>query len=454
MAQIDRLVILGAAGDLSTRLLLPAIAQAMQADRLQQPLKIVGVARAEWDSSQYQQQTADELAEYASEVDESVRNSLVSSLSYVQADATDPEALAPAFSDEPAAVYLALPPAIYSGAISALEKIGLPDGSRIVIEKPFGDELDSAIELNRQLKQAFTEESIYRIDHFTALQSVEAIPALRFANRLFETNWSRDHIQQIEIIWDNTLALEGRASYYDTAGALKDMTQNHLLQVLCMLGMERPESLHGEALRDRKVDLLKSIRKVDVEEAAQLSYRARYTAGTAKNGQVPAYVDEEGVDPDNRTETFAKIELMIDNDRWRDVPVLIRTGKAQAENRHLANIVFKPVERGPFRDESVEVPNSMQIHMLPDRLQIRTLLSHVEDPLTLRTVHFGIDLPEEAVEAHGALMINVLNGDQSRFIRDDEAEESWRVVQPFLDAWREERTPLNEYPAGTQVEPQ
>jgi glucose-6-phosphate 1-dehydrogenase len=431
---------------------MPAIAQTMQAGRLDRPIEIVGVARAEWDTEKYRQKTSDELAEYAPEVNEEIRNSLVEHLVYVQADATDADALAPAFGDQPAAVYLALPPSIYSGAISALEEIGLPEGSRIIIEKPFGDDLQSAIELNEQLQEAFPEEAIYRIDHFTAMQAVEIIPSLRFANRLFESVWNHEHIAQIEIIWDDTLSLGGRAGYYDTAGALKDMTQNHLLQVLCMVGMEPPADLQGESLRDRKVELLKSIRRYDIEQAAQLSYRARYTAGTINGSDVPAYVDEEGVDPDNCAETFAKIELMIDNDRWRDVPILIRTGKAQSESRHLVNIVFRNIDHGPFRGEKSDIPNSLQIHMLPDRVQIRTLLNEVENPLHLRPIHFGIDLPEEVVSAHGSLLIDALRGDQSRFIRDDEAIESWRVVQPFLDAWRDERTPMHEYSAGKQVD--
>jgi glucose-6-phosphate 1-dehydrogenase len=213
-----------------------------------------------------------------------------------------------------------------------------------------------------------------------------------------------------------------------------------------------PDDLHGESLRDRKAELLRAVRKLDVDEAARLSYRARYTAGATRRSEVPDYAEEHGVDPENRTETFAKIELSIDNDRWQGVPVLIRTGKAQAERRHLVNIVFKPVDDGPYHDQQAAIPNSLQIHMLPDRLQIRTLINHVDDPLKLRPIHFAIDLPEEVIPAHGALLIDALRGDQTRFVRDDEVEESWRIVQPFLDAWREERTPLNEYPAGTQVE--
>jgi glucose-6-phosphate 1-dehydrogenase len=442
---LDRLVILGAAGDLSTRFLIPSIGKAMEAGRLDHPVRITGVARADWSNEGYRNRSADALAD----VPEAIKRDLLENLFYIQADATDPDALAPAFDDQPAAVYLALPPGIYSDAIRALESLHLPDGSRIIIEKPFGSDLDSAIALNQQLRQAFPESRIYRIDHFTAMQAVEIIPALRFANRMLEPVWNRDHIEQIDVIWEDISALDGRASYYDTAGALRDMTQNHLLQVLCMLTMEPPDQRSGEALRDRKVELLNSIRIWDIEQAARLSYRARYTAGSINGREVPDYVAEEGVDPENRTETFAQIELEIDNDRWRGVPVRIRTGKGQGKRRREANIVFRGVETGPFQDQGA--PNAMQIQMLPDRIHARLMVSQPDDPTELREINLAIDLPDEPVPAHGALILDALRGDQSRFIRDDEAESSWRVVQPFLDAWARELTPLREYPAGTQV---
>jgi glucose-6-phosphate 1-dehydrogenase len=452
MADLNRLVILGAAGDLATRFLLPAIGEAMQSRQLEQPLEIVGVARVEWDTDQYRSRAADAIAESAPEIEASIRDQLVQHLHYVQADATDPEAMAPAIGDEPSLIYLALPPKIYPDSLNALHQIGLPEGSRIIIEKPFGDDHASAVELNKLLKQRFSEDMIYRIDHFTALQSVEAIPALRFANRILQPVWTREHIEQVEIIFEDISTLGGRASYYDTAGALKDMTQNHLLQILCMLAMEPPDDMQGESLRSAKVQLLNGIRTWSVEEAARMSYRARYTAGEINGQQIPAYVDEDGVDPDNRTETFAKIQLAVDNDRWSGVPFLIRTGKGQAYRRRIANIVFKQLDDGPYRTHMIETPNALQLYMLPDSLQVRLLLNRPDDPLQLREVNLSIDLPQENISAHGALMLDALRGDQSRFIRDDEAEESWRVMQPFLDAWAQDLTPMHEYPAGTQVE--
>lgn len=452
MPDLNRLVILGAAGDLATRFLLPHLAEAMQSGKVPQPLEIVGVARADWDTPAFQRRSDESIARIAPDVDPPVRQQLIGNLSYVQADATDPDALAPAIGDTPCAVYLALPPGIYRSTITALEQLGLPDGSRIIIEKPFGEDLQSAIELNALLKARFPEEAIYRIDHFTALQSVEAIPALRFANRILQPVWNREHIEKVEIYFEDISTLGGRAGYYDTAGALRDMTQNHLLQILCMLAMEPPADLAGEALRDRKVELLNAIRTWSLDEAARMSYRARYTAGEINGQPVPSYVDEDGVDPENRTETFAQIQLAIDNERWSGVPFLIRTGKGQAYRRRVARILFKPVDDGPYRTHMIETPTALELHMLPDSLQVRLLLNRPDDPTQLRAINLGIDLPEESVPAHGALILDALRGDQSRFIRDDEAEASWCAVQPFLDAWREERTPLHDYPAGTQVE--
>ncbi len=452
MADLNRLVILGAAGDLSTRFLLPAMADALQAGKLERPLEIIGVARADWDNDHYRSRSADAIAESAPGVETSVRDQLVEHLHYMKADATDADALSGAIGDKPSLIYLALPPKIYPACIRALEEIGLPAGSRIIVEKPFGDDYDSAVELNKLLKQHFSEDTIYRIDHFTALQSVEAIPALRFANRILQPVWSREHIEQVEIIFEDISTLGGRASYYDTAGALKDMTQNHLLQILCMVAMEPPEDMQGESLRDAKVQLLKDVRSWSPDEAAKMGYRARYTAGEINGKQIPDYVDEDGVDPDNRTETFAKIQLEIDNDRWTGVPFLIRTGKGQAYRRRIANIVFKQLDEGPYQTHMIETPNALQLYMLPDSLQVRLLLNRPEDPLQLREVNLSIDLPQENIPAHGALILDALRGDQSRFIRDDEAEESWRVVQPFLDAWARDLTPMHEYPAGTQVE--
>ncbi len=452
MTTVNRIVVLGALGDLATRLLIPSMSELIDAGYLDNPPEVVGVARAELSTDDYRGQMRENLQSFSPETGNDARERLLEALSYVQADATDASALDGAIGDDPAAIYLALPPAIYAGAIDALERLDLPEGSRIIIEKPFGDDLDSSIKLNKQLRRVFPETAIYRIDHFTALQAVEAIPAIRFGNPFIERAWNAVHIERVEIIWDDTLALEGRAGYYDSAGALRDMLQNHLLQVMCVLAMEAPASLSGDDLRARKLDVLKVIRKQPVGEAADRSYRARYTSGVIDGEHVPGYAEEDGVDPKNEIETFAEIELDIEHPRWTGVPFLLRSGKAQREDRRFVNVVFRETGETPFDDARESVSNALRIELLPDRPALSLVLSQPERPTSLRPVELSIDLPEERVQAHGVLLYDILRGDQSRFVLAEEAEESWRVVQPFLDAWSQNLTPLREYPAGTIVE--
>ena len=215
--------------------------------------------------------------------------------------------------------------------LEALARASLPQG-RVVIEKPFGEDLASAQALNRLLHQSFPENAVFRIDHFLHLQTVQNVLGLRFANRIVEQLWNRDHVERVEIVWDESLTLEGRASYYDRAGALKDMIQNHLLQLLCLVGMEAPLTLDERTLRDRKIDVLRAVRRLSPEEVEQYTVRARYTAGRIGERQVPSYADEEGIDPARGTETFAQVTLWVDNWRWAGVPFVLRSGKAWAES--------------------------------------------------------------------------------------------------------------------------
>jgi len=255
---IWRMIVFGATGDLTPRYLLPALARLHETGRLPESFEISCLARDDWDTEAFRGFVEARLAEHAADVAALARSGLVKMLEYHRVDATDPEQVAEAlgFSGEPVVAYLALPPAVFAPVIEAFSGIGPPEGSRIVVEKPFGEDLESARELNRLLHEAFPEEAVFRADHFLGLQTVQNVLGLRFANRVFEPLWNRDHVQRVEIVWDETLALEGRASYYDTAGALKDMIQNHLLQLLCLVAMEPPITLHERDLRDRKADVL------------------------------------------------------------------------------------------------------------------------------------------------------------------------------------------------------
>lgn len=340
---IHSLVILGATGDLTGRYLMPALARLVQLGVLPIPFRIVGLSCEGWDRAQFRDHVAKQLNEHSdADIDSHAR--LLGCLEYRAADVTDRRAVASAVKAlaGPVAAYLALPSALFVPAIEALSP-ALPAGSRMVVEKPFGESLESARALNRLLHRTFPEEAVFRIDHFLGMQTVQSLLGLRFANRLFEPIWSHHHVEQVELVWDETLALEGRASYYDRAGALRDMIQNHLLQLLCLVGMEPPLSLGEHDLRDRKVDALRAVERLSPEDVDRRTVRGRYGAGRIGDRTIPAYVDEPGINPARATETFAQVTLHINNWRWAGVPFLLRTGKALGRNRQSV-----PSARTPF----------------------------------------------------------------------------------------------------------
>ncbi|MDR0343832.1 MAG: glucose-6-phosphate dehydrogenase [Nocardiopsaceae bacterium] len=352
----------------------------------------------------------------------------------------------------PVAVYLALPPSVFPAAISAVRQAGLPPGSRLVLEKPFGEDLSSAASLNQLLAGAFDEQQIFRVDHFLAMTTVQALLGTRLANRVLEPLWNSAHIGEIEIIWEESLALEGRAGYYDGVGALKDMIQNHLLQILCLVAMEPPVSVGERDLRDRKVDVLRSVRQLD-GAAVTGTRRARYTAGRAGGREVPGYVEEEGVDPARATETFAEVRLELDNWRWADTAFRLRTGKAMAADRKEVVVHFRPVPHLPIDTPAEPLPNQLRFGLDPEDITLELTgigpkAGFSLEPLTMRARHEPAELPP-----YGRLLLDVLTGQTALSIRADEAEQSWRVVTPVLDAWAKGAVPLAEYPAGSAGPP-
>jgi glucose-6-phosphate 1-dehydrogenase len=326
---IHKLAIFGATGDLTGRYLLPALASLRAAGQLSDEFQLIAAGREDWSNDEFLKWADDQLGRYAGELDPGARAAVTSAARYLRADAADPADVAAVIcGDGPVTAYLALPPVVFPGAVSALHSAGLPDGSRTVLEKPFGEDLASAVSLNRLLAGVASEQSVFRVDHFLAMTTVRNVLGTRLANRVFEPIWNSAHIAEIDIVWDEELTLEGRAGYYDGVGALKDMLQNHLLQLLCVAAMEPPLSLGERDLRDRKVDVLRSVRPLSEEDVAQRTRRGRYTAGRIGDRDIPAYVDEEGVDPAHHTETFAEIELAMNNWRWPETIFRLRTGKA------------------------------------------------------------------------------------------------------------------------------
>ena len=368
---------------------------------------------------------------------------------YHRADVTDPASVAGVIAgDGPVAAYLALPPAVFPAAVSALHEAGLPRDSRIVLEKPFGEDLDSAVKLNRLLAGLVPEQAVFRVDHFLAMTTVQNMLGTRLANRMLEPIWNSTHVAEVDIVWDETLALEGRAGYYDGVGALKDMVQNHLLQLLCLVTMEPPISLGERDLRDRKVDVLRSVRPLTDGDVRQRTRRARYLAGLIGDRSVPAYADEAGVDPAHRTETFAEVELELDNWRWPGTVFRLRTGKGLGRDRKEVAVRFRPVPHLPFGHSGDELPNVLRFGLDPETLTLDlTGIGAHADTLVPMALTARLDPPE--LPAYGRLLLDVLRGDAALSIRGDEAEEAWRVVAPVLSTWSKDLVPLQEYPAGS-----
>ena len=446
---IDRLAIFGATGDVTARYLMPGLAALQDAGHLGDGFALVGAGREGWDSSEFRRWAAGQLDRHAGQLPASARRAVVSASRYRQVDVTDPASVAEVMAgDGPVAVYLALPPAVSPAAVSALHEAGLPEGSRIVLEKPFGEDLDSAVKLNRLLVGLVPEQAVFRVDHFLAMTTVQNMLGTRLANRMLEPIWNSAHVAEVDIVWDETLALEGRAGYYDGVGALKDMVQNHLLQLLCLVAMEPPVSLGERDLRDRKMDVLRSVRPFTDADVMQRTRRARYLAGRIGDRSVPAYADEAGVDPAHRTETFAEVELELDNWRWPGTIFRLRTGKGLGRDRKEVAVRFRPVPHMPFGHSGEPLPNVLRFGLDPEDLTLDlTGIGASGRALVPTALTARLDPPE--LPAYGRLLLDVMEGNAALSIRGDEAEECWRVVTPVLSAWSKDLVPLQEYPAGS-----
>ncbi|HKN99863.1 MAG TPA: glucose-6-phosphate dehydrogenase [Pseudonocardiaceae bacterium] len=446
---IHRLAILGATGDLTARYLMPGLAALRAAGHLDDRFQLSCASREGWDDGRFREWASAQLDDHGRSWPDEAKQAVVAAARYQQADIREPADVASVISgDGPVAVYLALPPALFPATISAMHRAGLPPGSRIVLEKPFGEDLRSAVELNRLLADLVPEQAVFRVDHFLAMTTVQNLLGSRLANRILEPIWNSAHIAEVEVVWDESLALEGRAGYYDGAGALKDMVQNHLLQLLCLVAMEPPISLGERDLRDRKIDVLRSIRPLAGSDILRRTRRARYVAGRIGDREIPAYVDEDGVDPARRTETFAEVELEIDNWRWAGTLFRLRSGKALANDRMEVAVRFRAVPHLPSGFGGEVRPNVLRFGLAPENLTLHLTATgsqaHTFVPADLSAQLRPPDLP-----AYGRLLLDVLDGNSALSIRGDEAEEAWRVLEPVLSAWSSDLVPLDEYPAGS-----
>ena len=379
---IDMLLLFGATGDLAGRFLLPALAELHSEGAIPDTFRVIGAGRERMSDVEFRRDTAMRLAEFARDVPETARESLLGCVRYCPVELEGDNAAATVGAmlrgstdggdaRRPVAAYLALPPRMFVPAAAALGEAGLPAGSRVVVEKPFGESLEQARALNRLLIAVTgdsRESAVYRVDHVLGMATVHNLLGLRLANRIFEPLWNGIHIARIDILWEETLALEGRAGYYDRTGALKDVLQNHMLQILSLVAMEPPLSLGERDLRDRKVDALRSIRTPSLEQMTSRTRRARYTAGRlagtggAADRDVPDYAGEQGVDPVRGTETFAEVVLELDSWRWAGTQFVLRAGKALGRRRKAVIVHFRPAPHLPFgRDVPTPEPNELRI---------------------------------------------------------------------------------------------
>jgi glucose-6-phosphate 1-dehydrogenase len=452
---IHTLVILGASGDLTSRFLVPAIVRLHQAGALVEGFRLRGLARDDWDTETFQRHLSRAMSGSSCDAMPASRDAVLSMAEYRPVDVTDRSAMADALGplSNPIVAYLALPPALFHPTVETLAALNLPQDSKVVVEKPFGENLASAQALNRLLHRTFPERNVFRLDHFLGKQTVQNIIGLRFANRIFEPLWNGQQIERVEIVWDETITAAGRASFYDGTGALRDMIQNHLLQLLALIAMEPLHTLDERSLRDRKVDLLRSVRRLSPEEIVRQTARGRYGRGTVGAQAVPPYVEEAGVVSGRNTETFAQVELWIDNWRWAGVPFVLRTGKALGRDRRHIIVHFRPVPHLAFGQQSDPQPNALKIELSPDRIALSVNVNKTSDLFDLEQVEMDSEFGSGALPAYARLLMDVLSGDPTLSIRDDEAEECWRIVEPVLAVWAEGGVPLSEYAAGSDGPP-
>lgn len=444
---VKTLLILGGSGDLSARLLLPALGQLLtsQSDRR---LKLVGAGSEEWTDRVWRARVRESFKTVKASGD-GVRE-LLKSTTYETADVTRPEDLKRLIDacDGTPAIYFALPPAIAALACKALRSVELPPGTLLALEKPFGTDRRSAAALNKLVLTLVPEDQIHRIDHFLGRSMVFNMLGLRFANRIWEPVWSAEHIERVDIVYDEQLGLEDRARYYDKAGALVDMIQSHLLQVMSVVAMDPPATLSARDVRDAKGIILRAT-KVWGDDAVASSRRGRYTAGTVLEHKLPSYVDEEGVDAARGTETLAEVTFEIDTWRWSGVPFTLRSGKALGEHRREIVITFKQAQHLPHGLRGVERPTKLRMRLGPDSMSLELNVNGPGDPRVLGTALLQADFGPGQLLAYGEVLDGLLDGDPALSVRGDAAEECWRIVGPVLTAWSSDAVPLENYRAGS-----
>jgi glucose-6-phosphate 1-dehydrogenase len=456
-------IIFGGTGDLAERKLLPALYQRQVAGQFSEPTRIVGASRAKLTDKDFRAFARKAIAAQVEEkdIDKKELAAFLDRLFYVSADATSGagfDNLKKLIGDSKSirAFYLAVSPAIFGDIAKQLETHDLitPD-SRIVMEKPIGRDLKSAEALNDGIGKVFGEQQIFRIDHYLGKETVQNLMALRFANALYEPVWNSAHIDHVQITVAETVGLEGRAGYYDKAGALRDMVQNHMLQLLCLVAMEPPSSMDADAVRDEKLKILRSLKRIDPSHSEKMTVRGQYRAGASKDGPVKGYIEELANGRSN-TETFVAIKAEIGNWRWAGVPFYLRTGKRLASRVSEIVIEFKPIPHSIFEDTAGRVTaNQLVIRLQPNEGIKQWIM--IKDPgpggMRLKNVSLDMSFAENFharnPDAYERLVMDVIRGNQTLFMRRDEVEAAWRWVDPILAAWEDTQQEVQGYTAGT-----
>jgi glucose-6-phosphate 1-dehydrogenase len=357
--------------------------------------------------------------------------------------------------------YLSIPPAAIRETVERLHEAGLisppqgPNFTRIVVEKPIGRDLETAREINRALGKYFDESQIFRIDHYLGKETVQNVLVLRFANSIFEQIWSNRHVDHVQITVAENEGVGTRAGYYDHAGALRDMVQNHVMQLLTLIAMEPPVSLDAEAIHYAKVDVLRALEPIRGDDVRRLVVRARYGAGTIEGAPARAYVEEAGVDPTLRTETFVALKVFVDNWRWSGVPFYLRTGKRMPQRASAVSVQFKDVPKILFNRQAGLPPDVLTLRIQPDEgFALGVIAKRPGLDLSVRPVRMNLRYESEfggpSPDAYERLLLDVMAGDHTLFIGHKQVEKSWEFLQPILDAWQRDSTvPIAEYPAGS-----
>ncbi|MGA6985275.1 MAG: glucose-6-phosphate dehydrogenase [Terriglobales bacterium] len=468
------MVVFGFGGDLSRRKLIPALYNLASQQLLSREFAVIGVGRYAMSGDDPQKKLTDDFKKFAGgTVDNDLWEWFVRRISYVNGDFDDPatydrlkETLAKVDKEHNCHgnhfCYLATSPTYFGDIVERLAKVGLMTEDnghwrRVIIEKPFGHDLDSAKALNQQLLKVASERQIYRIDHYLGKETVQNIMALRFANGIFEPIWNRRYIDHVQISVAETVGVEKRGSYYDTAGALRDMVPNHIMQLISLTAMEPPISFEANAVRDEQAKILHALQPYTDEDVLSKTVRGQYGDGTMNNEHVPAYRSEDGVPPDSRTETFAAMRLLIDNWRWAGVPFYLRTGKRMAGRNTYVVIQFRRAPFMLFRETQVEtmMPNQLVLHIQPEEgISLRFAAKTPGTTMQLGEVNMDFNYTDyfgtSSATGYERLLHDCMIGDATLFQRADMVEAGWSVVDPVLDVWKA-LPPRNfpNYAAGT-----